>query len=115
MRRQQQKQNGGKVSNESVPNLNTCFLSLLGHNLPQTSSGSSSQNLNQNRPPPPGQLDSNRILWENIAAAVDQLLFRLVFKLVEFSLFLLFSFIYLFAGWKIIGEKRGSNETKKHL
>nr|CAD2123767.1 unnamed protein product [Meloidogyne enterolobii] len=76
MRRQQQKQNGGKVSNESVPNLNTCLLSLLGHNLPQTSSGSSSQNLNQNRQPQPGQLDSNRILWENIAAAVDQLLFR---------------------------------------
>ncbi|CAK5044306.1 unnamed protein product [Meloidogyne enterolobii] len=114
MRRQQQKQNGGKVSNESVPNLNTCLLSLLGHNLPQTSSGSSSQNVNQNRQPQPGQLDSNRILWENIAAAVDQLLFRLVFKLGKFSLFLFFSLIPLFTGRKIISEKKGSSEMKEN-
>lgn len=70
MCRQKQQQSGGEVSDGNIPNLNTCFLSLLGHNLPQTIN-SSSQNgsLNQNRQPP-GQLDSNRILWENIAAAM---------------------------------------------
>ena len=96
MNRQKQQGGGGNVSDVNLPNLNTCFLSLLGHKLSQTSNTSTSQNgsLNQSRP---GQIDSNRIIWENIAAAVDQLLFRLVFKWGNFSMFYFrFKLLYLY-------------------
>ncbi|KAF7635105.1 hypothetical protein Mgra_00005546 [Meloidogyne graminicola] len=68
----QQQEVGSSNSDGNLPTLNTCFLSLLGDHRSQ----SSSPKLNQNVPSE--QLDSNRIIWENIAAAVDQLLFRLM-------------------------------------